>query len=244
MTTELNKEGKNIFDPINLHNWFIGRGIKTPHVCEVLKAFLFTLNYCELINDLNPQQIKLFDIARIYLDMALVRNQHTINQISKPLNIDIVTFMADYDINKIDAYLPIINANIRKASLIKYDIKKIPTYNEIDYPKDIWKLFDIKEVYYNLISILYTIELKDAIFEELIEKAKNGYYIGFLMEKYLREKSNNYYISDEEKKIVKRTREVYRLNVEKAIVERSIEDFGYTKKNKLKRMIKNLEILK
>jgi len=234
-------------------------GMHSGHVCIVLRGIGFTLYFYELIGDYTNEQLKTFNYTRLVLDRVLVTNQVAsvrlrfyLEKFYKWNGNIFPKFFNTFDNKKISNWSDQIDDEIEQYSKVKYNYKNVDREKYwrsiVESPKK-EKLWDIKGCYAELLSILNTIKSdlpqdNIIVIDELIVRCEHGYFLGFLVEKSLKEyheahpnvadshsaiRSKNYLLNRLEK---------FRTGREKRVTTAAKESFGLTPEvvKKLNRM--------
>ena len=234
-------------------------GMHSGHVCIVLRGIGFTLYFYELIGDYTKEQLKTFNYTRLVLDRVLVTNQVAsvrlrfyLEKFYKWNGNIFPKFFNTFDNKKISNWSDQIDDEIEQYSKVKYNYKNVDREKYwrsiVESPKK-EKLWDIKGCYAELLSILNTIKSdlpqdNIIVIDELIVRCEHGYFLGFLVEKSLKEyheahpnvadshsaiRSKNYLLNRLEK---------FRTGREKRVTTAAKESFGLTPEvvKKLNRM--------
>ena len=234
-------------------------GMHSGHVCIVLRGIGFTLYFYELIGDYTNEQLKTFNYTRLVLDRVLVTNQVAsvrlrfyLEKFYKWNGNIFPKFFNTFDNKKISNWSDQIDDEIEQYSKVKYNYKNVDREKHwrsiVESPKK-EKLWDIKGCYAELLSILNTIKSdlpqdNIIVIDELIVRCEHGYFLGFLVEKSLKEyheahpnvadshsaiRSKNYLLNRLEK---------FRTGREKRVTTAAKESFGLTPEvvKKLNRM--------
>lgn len=234
-------------------------GIKSGHICIVLRGLGFTLYFYELIDDYTIEQMQAFKHIRLLLDRVLVTNQaasarlrYFLEHIEKWKGNIFPKFFNTFDQKKIAEWSDEIDEGIEKWSNTEFKFQNLNREKYISAicnPTPESLKWDVKGCYEQLLSALNTIkptlpEENIQIIDELITRCEHGYFLGFLLDRTIREYEKKHPKMAESKASIRSTtflrRKVnnYRKTREEKVKIASKEAFGLTKevKKKLNRM--------
>jgi hypothetical protein len=190
--------GESDQNEVNIPNY----GIKSGHICIVLRGLGFTLYFYELIDDYTEEQYKAFNHIRLILDRVLITNQAASARLKFFLSrCDGWTgpvfpkFFSKFPQSKIKKWSSQIDEEIEKWSNEPFEFKNIDRkkyLQQVLNPKNRRLLYDVKGCYEMLLSALNTLKLtlpeeNIEIIDELILRCEHGYFLGFLLEKTIEE---------------------------------------------------------
>jgi hypothetical protein len=220
----------------------------TGHICIVLRGSFFTLYYYEIVNNLTPEQSNVFEEMRLTFDKILIANQSVIEIFKNNTNLKskgmtgagvFPQFFNDYDAKVIAEHSDRIDEEILEWNEKKYIYKKTNRDKELERFANSKKVWDIKDVYGELLSMLNTIKpgLPDEsmnIIDTIMERCEYGYHLGYLTRLEL-EKMKNKKVGAS--KMIEKANK-YRRGRESKIKQASAKAFGLTPevKEKLRRM--------
>jgi hypothetical protein len=206
------------------------------------------LYYYEIVNDLTPEQSNIFEEMRLTFDKILIANQAVIEVLDRDRKLKskgmtgagiFPQFFHDYDAKVIAEHSDKIDEEVLEWNEKKYVYKKTKRNKELQRfasSKDVW---NIKDRYGELLSILNTIKpsLPDEsmdIIDTIIERCEYGYDLGYLTGLELEKIKNKKVGAD---RLIARANK-YRKGRESKIKQASAKAFGLTPevKEKLKRM--------
>ena len=232
-------------------------GIQSGHICIVLRGLGFSLYFYELIDDYTKEQYDAFDYIRLLLDRVLVTNQAASYKLrfylEKFYNWEgeiFPRFFTDFPHDIIAEWSEEIDNEIDEWSKKKFEFEKIDRGKYIESitdPSSIDLLWDIKGCYGMLLSVLNTIKptLPDneniEIINDFISKCEHGYFLGFLIERTIKQHENEYKMYDKGirgKDYLKNKVNKFRKEREKKVILATKEAFQLTEevKKKLRRM--------
>lgn len=177
-------------------------GIKSGHVCIVLRGLGFTLYFYELIDDYTQEQYKAFSHIRLLLDRVLVTNQaasarlrNFLEKVEKHKGTLFPDFFSNFDQNKIAEWSDDIDSDIEKWSNTPFEFQNLNRgkyINEICNPTPEHLKWDIKGCYEQLLSAFNTLrptlpEENIQIIDELIIRCEHGYFLAYLIDKTIKE---------------------------------------------------------
>ena len=234
-------------------------GIKSGHVCIVLRGLGFTLYFYELIDDYTQDQYQAFKHIRLLLDRVLVTNQaasarlkNFLEKVEKHKGALFPNFFTNFDQKKISEWSEDIDNEIEKWSNTPFEFQNLNRgkyINEICNPTPEHLKWDIKGCYEQLLSAFNTLrptlpKENIAIIDELILRCEHGYFLGYLIDKTIKKYEKSHPKVGRQKAGIRPTsfltRKVnnYRQTREKKVKLAAKESFGLTPKvmRKLKRM--------
>jgi hypothetical protein len=217
----------------------------TGHICIVLRGSFFTLYYYEIVNDLTPEQSNIFEEMRLTFDKILIANQSVIEIIRNNTDLESQSkgifpqYFNDYDAKVIAEHSDRIDEEIEMWNEKKYVYKKTNRNKELKRYVNSKEVWDIKDRYGELLSMLNTIKpsLPDksmSIIDTIMERCEYGYHLGYLTRLDLEKIKNKKIGAD---RLLERANK-YRKGRESKIKQASAKAFGLTPevKGKLKRM--------
>lgn len=237
--------GESDQNEVNIPNY----GTRSGHVCIVLRGLGFTLYFYELIDDYTKEQYKAFDHIRLLLDRVLVTNQaasarlrNFLEKVDKHKGVLFPNFFTNFDQKKIAEWSEDIDAEIEKWSNTPFEFQNLNRgkyINSICNPTPESLKWDVKGCYEQLLSAFNTLrptlpEENIQIIDELILRCEHGYFLGYLIDKTIKEYEKDHPKIGKQKAGIRTTtfltRRVdrYRKTREKKVKLAAQEAFGLT----------------
>jgi hypothetical protein len=212
-----------------------------------------------LIDDYTKDQYKAFHHIRLLLDRVLVTNQaasarlrNFLEKVDKHTGTLFPNFFANFDKDKIAEWSDDIDTEIEKWSNTPFKFQRLNRekyVSEICNPTPEYLKWDVKGCYEQLLSAFNTLkpilpQENIEIIDELIIRCEHGYFLGYLIEKTIKEYEKKHPKVGKQKagkrttSFLRRKVDNYRKTREKKVKLACKEAFGLTPKvkKKLKRM--------